>query len=111
MKKFFLVLLICFWLPLLLGSCASQNSPLSSNSRPGSTQAEVHVSQGGADAAEPAIAADGNGNIYVAYVEHTGKAADVYLQKFDREMKPAGERVRINPTAGEVKAWRGDQPT
>jgi hypothetical protein len=58
------------------------------------------------------MAADGEGNIYVVYVEHgADKGADIFLQKFDAAMKAVGERVRVNQKTGEAAAWRGDQPT
>lgn len=73
---------------------------------------EAPVSAQNEDAAEPAIAADADGNIYVVYVEHgANKAADVYLQKFSSDAKSIGERVRINSDAGQATAWRGDPPT
>ncbi len=72
----------------------------------------VRVSTAETDAAEPAIAADADGNFYVVYVEHgTEKSADVYLHKFDSQMKAVGEKVRVNPNASEAAAWRGDPPT
>ncbi|MDQ3798660.1 MAG: glycoside hydrolase [Acidobacteriota bacterium] len=73
----------------------------------------IGVSAPDADAAEPAIAAapDGSG-VYLVWVEHgASRAADVYLQKFDNEAKAAGEKVRVNPQAGQATAWRGDPPT
>ena len=73
---------------------------------------EVLVSAPDADSAEPAIASDAEGNVYVLYVEHgADKTADVYLQKYNGEAEPIGEKVRINPEAGRATAWRGDPPT
>jgi hypothetical protein len=37
--------------------------------------------------------------------------ADLYVQKYDANGKISSDRVRVNPTAGEVKAWKGDPPT
>ena len=71
----------------------------------------VPVSAPGSDAAEPAIVSGKDGNIYVAYVEHNAdKSADLFLQKYDQDARAVGERVRVNPAAGTVKAWRGDPP-
>lgn len=73
---------------------------------------KVLASPANVDSAEPAVAADAQGNIYVAYVEYTPeKAADLYVRKFDSELRPDGEKVRVNPQPGTVKSWRGDQPT
>ena len=73
---------------------------------------EILVSAPDTDAAEPAIASDSAGNIYVLSVEHgANKTADVYLKKFNFEAEQIGERVRINPEAGRATAWRGDPPT
>ena len=73
---------------------------------------EAKVSQANSDAAEPSIATDTDGNLYVVYVEHAAdKSADLYLQKFDSTLKPISERIRINPEAGIVKSWYGDAPT
>lgn len=74
-------------------------------------QNAVRVSAPEKSSAEPAIASDREGNIFVVYVEHEGKSADVYLQKFDKETKQTGERVRVNPEKGAAKAWFGDPPT
>jgi len=72
----------------------------------------VRISPDGLDGAEPAIASDPEGNLYVVYVGHNDrKSADVYLQKYDKGLTAVGERVRINPDAGTAKAWRGDPPT
>jgi hypothetical protein len=75
-------------------------------------KSETLVSTLDINASEPAIASDANGNIYVVYVEHSAdKTADVYLQKFDGDLKPNGEKLRVNPEKGTAKAWRGDPPT
>ncbi|MBC7900641.1 MAG: exo-alpha-sialidase [Saprospiraceae bacterium] len=72
----------------------------------------VRLSGEEADAAEPAIVRDGEGNLYVVYVEHEAdKKDDVYLQKVDGEMKNAGPRTRVNKIPGIAKTWRGDPPT
>jgi hypothetical protein len=70
------------------------------------------VSAPGADAAEPAVASDAAGNISLAYVVHNAdKTADLFFQRFGPDSKPLGEKVRVNPAPGTVKAWRGDPPT
>ncbi|HEV8592253.1 MAG TPA: sialidase family protein, partial [Pyrinomonadaceae bacterium] len=64
------------------------------------------------DAAEPAVAVDPAGNTFVAFVEHLpDKSANLFVKKLDAQLKPAGDAVRVNPYAGEVKAWAGDPPT
>lgn len=74
--------------------------------------AAIRVSEAIADAAEPAIAADADGVLYVLYVTHGAeKTADIFLRKFDSQKNPIGEKVRVNPNAGEATAWRGDPPT
>ena len=78
----------------------------------GSPPAARKISSPQADAAEPAAAADNQGSLYVAYIEHAAdKSADVYLQKFDPSLNSISEPVRIDPTAGEAKSWAGDPPT
>ena len=72
----------------------------------------VQVSPVGTKAAEPAIAADDKGTLFVAWVDHSDdKNANVFLQRFDAEGKPTGERTQINPDGTKVKAWYGDAPT
>lgn len=72
----------------------------------------IRVSAAETDASEPAIAADADGVFYVIYVAHgADKSADIYLQKFDSQKNPIGEKTRVNPNSGEATAWRGDPPT
>jgi hypothetical protein len=74
--------------------------------------AAILISPAGVDAAEPAIAANANGDIFVAYVVHTSKdAADVFVRKFTADGKPAGDAVQVNSTGGSAKSWYGDPPT
>jgi hypothetical protein len=70
----------------------------------------VRVSAEGTEAAEPAAAPARDGTVYVAWVEHRGKEADVWLAHFDGEGMRLGPPVRVNPKAGEATAWRGDPP-
>lgn len=104
----------------ILSGCALQGpvnispdeNPDKTAAKSAASSAAIRVSSAEADAAEPAVAGDADGSVYVLYVEHgAGKAADVYLQKFDSGLKASGERVRINPEPGTAAAWRGDQPT
>jgi hypothetical protein len=71
----------------------------------------VRVSAEKTEASEPAAAAGRDGTVYVVWVEHRGKEADVWLAHFDGEGKPLGSSARVNPRAGEATAWRGDPPT
>lgn len=105
-------------LAFLLFACADSSKPTVTNEAKNETKnkaselASVLVSAPGVDSAEPAVAAAPDGGIYLVWVEHdTGKTADVYFQKFDADAKPTGEKIRINPQAGEATAWRGDPPT
>jgi hypothetical protein len=91
------------------GKTADRSAIVTANN--GVAGAATRISADVIDAAEPSIAADASGNVFVVYVEHSGKAADVILQKLDVTGKPSGEKVRVNPAAGEAKAWRGDPPT
>lgn len=92
-------------------SRATRPAPSADAGRQNATT-EVRVSDTAYDAAEPAIAADTNGNLYVVYVEHAqDKKADLYLQRFDAHLDRSGEKVRVNPEIGTVKSWRGDPPT
>ncbi|HEY0428181.1 MAG TPA: sialidase family protein [Pyrinomonadaceae bacterium] len=99
---------------LLLSSCAPKTE--TNNNPAAQTSVEdadsIRVSALDTNAAEPAIAADASGNVYVVYVEHgADKSADIYLQKFDADAKSSGGRTRVNPEKGQVKAWFGDAPT
>jgi len=69
------------------------------------------ISVGDADAAEPAVVAGRDGTAYVAWVEHRGKEADVWLSHLDTEGRPLGQPLRVNAKAGEATAWHGDPPT
>jgi hypothetical protein len=71
----------------------------------------VRVSAEKTEAAEPAAAAARDGTVYVAWVEHRGRDADVWLAHFDGDLKPLAPPARVNPNAGVATAWRGDPPT
>lgn len=72
----------------------------------------LRLSTANTDAAEPAMAAAGYGQLYLVWVEHMAKRqADVLLAKLDANGNRAAEPVRVNPRAGEATAWRGDPPT
>jgi hypothetical protein len=71
----------------------------------------VRVPAEDGDAAEPAIAAGRDGTVYIAWVEHRGKEADVMLARMSREGLLQGTPARVNPKAGEATAWFGDPPT
>ena len=89
---------------------ASAANPASDVQRQAATE-PVRVSVGDADAAEPALAAAGDGSVFVTWVEHrAGREADVWLSHLDREAKPQGAPVRVNPQPGEATAWHGDPP-
>ena len=80
--------------------------------RPGGRKSKaVLVSAEGAEAAEPAAAPGRDGTVYVAWVEHRGEEADVWLAHFGGDGQPLGRPTRVNPNAGEATAWRGDPPT
>ena len=97
---------------------ASNKSPASSADSAGDAQKvsstatePLRVSAEGTDAAEPAVVAGRDGTAYVAWVEHRGKEADVWLSHLDAEGKPLRSPVRVNAKAGEATAWHGDPPT
>lgn len=71
----------------------------------------VRISPPGIDAAEPATAAAPDGKLYVAWVNHEAKQADVMLGRFNSEGEIEGAPVRVNRQAGVATAWRGDQPS
>ena len=110
MNKFFYILVLS---AILTTACRQTetaiNTPPMKNDETKTTA--IRVSDTSADAAEPAIAGDADGNFYVVYVEHNAnKTADVYVHKFDSQMKTIGEKTRVNREAGEATAWRGDAP-
>lgn len=72
----------------------------------------INVSTPDLNAAEPAIAAGVEGTIFIVWVEHrTNNEADVMIRQYDSKGQPKSEPLRINPQAGQVKAWHGDPPT
>jgi hypothetical protein len=76
------------------------------------TTEPILISKQDTDSAEPAVAASGDGTVFVAWVEHrAGREADVWLAHLDAEAKPLGAPVRVNAKAGEATAWHGDPPT
>jgi BNR repeat-like domain len=95
---------------ILMPACArSLNKGAANIARLGTP---VRVSVENSDAAEPAVAVTGDGTAYVAWVEHRArKEADVFVARLDNEGRAAGSPVRVNATAGEATAWRGDPPT
>lgn len=74
--------------------------------------APLRLSAANTDAAEPAMTAAEDGQVYIAWVEHQGKKqADVVLAKLDAGATQASTPVRVNPRGGEASAWRGDPPS
>ncbi len=98
------IVLFCMLVALLSSGCTNQARQ--------SRNLVIRVSGADKDAAEPAMAAASDGSVYLAWVDHDANgAADVMLAAFDASGKSRGPASRINPTAGEAKAWRGDPPT
>ncbi len=97
------IVVIWVLLALALSACTRQGQP---------TQAEpVRVSGVDVDAAEPAIAASSDGSVYLSWVEHNADGgADIMLAAFDPTRSSNSPAIRVNPTAGEARAWRGDPP-
>ena len=72
----------------------------------------VRVSSEVVDAAEPAIAASPDGDVYVAWVNHgPNREADVMIARFSGDGQMRGSPVRVNLQPGIATAWRGDPPT
>lgn len=110
-KIIFAILLL---LLIFFCGCQPKTSEATNSNQQAETKSEsaVRVSAADADAAETAVASDSDGNIFVVFVEHNAdKSADVYLQRFDKNEKPTGEKVRVNPEPKTAKAWFGDPPT
>ncbi len=97
------IVVILVFLALALSACTRHGQP---------TQSEpVRVSGIDVDAAEPAISAAPDGSVYLAWVEHhAAGGADVMLAAVAATGKSNGPAIRVNPTAGEARAWRGDPP-
>ena len=78
---------------------------------PGVQAKSLLVSPEGAEASEPAIAAGADGRVFIAYVQKSGEAADLFVRAYDAAKDALGDAVRVNPVAGQVKTWYGDPPT
>lgn len=73
--------------------------------------AVVQISQPGAKASEPALAAASDGRAFAVWVEHgKGRDADVYVRAFDADGNALSEQIRVNPVPGQATAWYGDPP-
>jgi hypothetical protein len=97
-----------------LAGCERQaaEGPTPANSAAPSTNGRtLLVSPEGAEASEPAIAAGADGRVFVAYVQKSGEAADLFVRAYDAAKGTPGDAVRVNPVAGQVKTWYGDPPT
>jgi hypothetical protein len=104
MRKFLLAA-VCFAVLVMSGGCTKR--PRTAIGKPGSSQ---RISSGNTNASEPAIVTK-DGTVYVIWVEHRGKDADVMFERFSGEGQSFGAAIRVNPQAGQATAWRGDQPT
>lgn len=108
-------------LTLFLSGCARHETRRSKDAsraevsagslRPSNVSDGVRVSAEKTKAAEPAAAPGRDGTVYVAWVEHRGAQADVWLSHFDPDERPLGRPARVNPNAGEATSWHGDPPT
>lgn len=105
MKKQFLV---GFSLLSLVLMSACSKSPSTAARMSGAPQ---RLSTSDAVASEPAVATGKDGTVYVVWVEHRGKDADVMLKRLNSAGESLGVPIRINPQPGQATAWRGDQPT
>jgi hypothetical protein len=112
---------LCAVLVLMASGCARTTprvektgttaADTAAGSRKTNSAPTVRVSAEKTEAAEPAVAPVGDGTVYVAWVEHRSKEANVWLAHFDGEERPLGQPTRVNPDAGGATAWRGDPPT
>lgn len=80
------------------------------NSAPALSQA-IQISAPGIDAAEPVTVSASDGTLYVAWVNHDARQADVMISRFNGAGAMQGSPVRVNRQAGVATAWRGDQPS
>lgn len=104
MKKQLLVILTLFALVFVAGCTKRPTTPANQLGSP------QRISSGTANASEPAIVTK-DGKVYVVWVEHRGKDADVMFESFNGEGQSLGATIRVNPQVGQATAWRGDQPT
>lgn len=101
---------------LVMAGCSQQpasntGSPANPTSTDKATDA-IKVSASDVDAAEPAIAADSSGAIYVAYAVHNAdKSADVFVQKYGTGLNADVNPERVNPAPGSARIWYGDPPS
>jgi hypothetical protein len=96
---------------LCTSACGGRLRKLSDTSSFLAAAQPIRVSSENTDGAEPATAVGEDGSVYVAWVEHRGKQADLLVQRFDANGKTSRNPVRVNPQSGEATAWRGDPPT
>ena len=93
------------------GCNRSSTTAVISNSPSTMTQ-PIRVSQESVDAAEPAIAAAPNGDVYVVWVNHRAKnEADVMIARFTSDGHQQSSVAQVNSMPGSATAWRGDPPT
>jgi hypothetical protein len=103
-----------FFAAALLAGCSKHAESVfdSSNKAVVPNNSAIRVSALGSDSAEPGIASSPDGTVFVVWVDHIDKAqANVMVQRFDANGRSVGPAVRVNPQAGQAKAWRGDPPT
>lgn len=94
-------------LGLVLAKRTSKATPEVTTSAP----VPVQISAPGVDAAEPVTAAAPDGSLYVTWVNHEAKQADVMIANFTSKGEMRGSPVRVNRQPGTATAWRGDQPS
>jgi hypothetical protein len=100
-------LLTVFFLAALISIDGCTKRPGAASLKPSSPQ---RLSSGSANASEPAMVTK-DGVVYVVWVEHREKDADVMFERFSDESQSLSAAIRVNPQAGQATAWRGDQPT
>ncbi|HYO91383.1 MAG TPA: sialidase family protein [Pyrinomonadaceae bacterium] len=113
-QKRFITAALLLALLIIMAACARNGArkTVTGKAAVADFSSPLRLSTANTDAAEPVMAAAGDGQIYVVWVEHAAKRqADVLLAKLDANGNRATEPVRVNPRAGEATAWRGDPPT
>ena len=97
---------------LLIAGCKMNSAIVRDSPAVSNLSQPVRVSSGDVVAAEPAIAASPDGEVYVVWVDHSpGSEADVMIARFSADGRAHGSPVRVNPQPGAATAWRGDPPT